>query len=205
MGFFSNLSIRIKISLIAAVGIIGFSLYLLFNLSVTKQNEIKLHAVSTVYFPLLERANANLVRLDKLRETFSAAVAASELDKLADAEVLAAQIETAFTEFGQIDPTFDSYVANIRDLFERYFTLANEISKSMIEGTVSPEKMTSSINELQDAQSAVELALTGFRDAARLQFDNNIADANASATNALYLGIGTGTLVIAILAVATFL
>ncbi len=61
-------SVRIRISSIALIGIVSFFIYLMFSFVTSRNNQQLLEDLHTVYFPVLERVDANMVRLDKIKE-----------------------------------------------------------------------------------------------------------------------------------------
>ncbi|MBL1275416.1 MAG: hypothetical protein COB30_004965 [Ectothiorhodospiraceae bacterium] len=67
MQFINNLNVKYKILMIALVGIVGFTLYLVMNYQVTQDNSQRLSAVRTQHFPVLELSDRNIVYLDKIK------------------------------------------------------------------------------------------------------------------------------------------
>ncbi|NOX09237.1 MAG: hypothetical protein GXP22_07100 [Gammaproteobacteria bacterium] len=103
MNWLRSLSIRYKILLIVLIAVLGFSVNLVFNYSVTSSNAVRLHHIKDVYFPTLERIDANLVRLDQIKETMNTAASTAELDMLEDTDELAEAMHNAFAEVSQLD------------------------------------------------------------------------------------------------------
>ena len=71
-----KISIKLKIMSIGLIGIIGFSIGIGWTYTATTKNAVALQAVVDGYYPVLELADANQVRLDKIQAQLKAAPAA---------------------------------------------------------------------------------------------------------------------------------
>ena len=80
MRWYSDLSVRYKILMIPLVGSIGLTLFLSITHISNTRNIERLSEIRDVYFPVLEKANNNSVRLDRMVEQLNTAVTVGEID-----------------------------------------------------------------------------------------------------------------------------
>ncbi|MCK5092758.1 MAG: hypothetical protein KAR30_09550, partial [Gammaproteobacteria bacterium] len=102
MTWFLNLSIKYKLMLIVLSAVIGFIVNLGFNFQVNIQNRMSLENLRDINFPILERSDANLVRLDKVQVMLNDAVSSGESDLLEDADEVVGEMQSVFAEIGKI-------------------------------------------------------------------------------------------------------
>jgi len=202
--FSSMNSVRYKILLIAVIALIGFIINLSFNFFVTKENASRLQDVRDIYFPVLERIDANLVRLDKIKETLNTAASAGEIDMLKSADNFAGSIRSTFAEMKQLDPSISGGIDQLGGLFESYYTNASKLTKGMIEGSLemgqikqTADKMTKALNSFQDT-------LIAFRGAGYERFTDTLHQANEASETALTSGIIITLLVMLVVGAVSF-
>lgn len=204
MSWLRNSSIRTKILLIAIVGIAGFMGTLAYNYTVTGQNKARLEGVRDVYFPMLERADANLVRLDKIKEGLNAAASAAELDMVGETDALAQAMHAAFKEIAALDPAARPDVERLGDLFKVYYDAAAALTRGMIGQTLSPEQMQSAGAHMGSALQVFTEALSAFRQSTYGRFTGAIDEANAASASALEVGLAIGIVLAIVLAITAF-
>jgi len=198
MKWFSSISIRIKILLIVLISVFGFIGVLSFNYLVTNQNAERLHNVKNVYFPTLERIDANLVRLDKIKETLNAAVASSEIDLVDDTDEMATQTRTAFDEISKLDSETADGIKNVSALFNDYYADARQLTTGMIEGTLKPQDTKLAVEKMRNSLNKYSRTLKAFRSASYDRFTQSINDAEEASITALEIGLVISLLVIVI-------
>jgi len=205
MQWFSSISIRTKILLIVAIAVLGFTGTLTFNYLVTNENAVRMQNVRDVYFPTLERIDANLVRLDKIKETLNAAVAGAEIDLIDDADELAAETRTAFNEAGKLDISTVDGIKNVTQMFDRYYAAAKQLTSGMIEGTLQPQNTKQAVETMRDALTQYSRTLKAFRMASYERFTTSITEANEASKTALTIGLAISLLVITVVSLAGFI
>ena len=205
MNRFNSISIRFKILIIVLIAMLGFSGLLFFDYLVTNENTSRLQKVKDIYFPTLERIDANLVRLDKIKETLNAAVTSAEIDMLEDTDELALKTRTAFDDIAKLDAETTNETHNLSALFDRYYTNAKQLTTGLVNETIKPEKIKSSVVKMRDSLTVYSKALTDFRLAGYERFTSNISDANDASEAALSIGLSVSLFVIVIVALSGFL
>jgi len=204
MKWFSSISIRIKILLIALIAIFGFIGILSFNYLVTDENADRLRNVKDIYFPTLERIDANLVRLERTKETLNAAVAGAEIDLLDDTDEMATQTRTAFEEINQLDSEAADGIKNISTMFNHYYSDARSLTSGMIEGTLKPQDTKQAIEKMRDSLSQYSRTLQAFRTVSYERFTQNINDAEKASVMALQIGLLISLIVIIFVSLSGF-
>jgi len=205
MSWLRNLSVRYKILISVGVAILGFTAILAYNHTVTNSNATRLQNVRDVYFPMLERTDANLVRLDKIKETFTAAAASGEADLIQDAERIAGDMGASFSELAQLDPEAVADVDRLRTLFAEYFTAAKSLTMGMVNGTLTPERIQPAIDKMGNALGDFSAGLQNFRTTNYERFTGSIDTANETSSRALTIGLTISLLVIAIVGITGLL
>lgn len=202
---FSRLFIRFKILSIVGSAIVGLVVTLLFNYAVTNGNTVALEKVRDVYFPVLEHLDANLVRLDKIKETYSSAVIAAEEEMLEDASTLSDELIQSLSGITVLDAAVQESVDQLIQVFKAYTQAADDVSRGLIDETLGPEAMQPALNKMNTLLKVVEEQLRSFREKSYLNFTNAIDGANAASEDALITGLAIGLLTTLILALTGLL
>jgi len=206
MEWVSNLSIKYKVLLIGLISSIGFALYLALNFFVNIDNARRLDGIRDVYYPVLERADANINRLDKVKQDLTMAVTSGEESLVDEAMTYASAINQAFDEMGKLDVSQQSEVTQLKALFASYTNTAMPLTRGMIKGSVDMVAAQDSIGKMGKALKDFEVRLGTFRKARYDAFENTVAHAQAVSSRALIIGVAGGVVMIALLfAVAFFI
>ncbi|NOY71473.1 MAG: methyl-accepting chemotaxis protein [Gammaproteobacteria bacterium] len=205
MHFFLNLSIKFKIWAIVAGGIVGLMVVLAFNYNATSHNKVTLEQVRDIYFPILERLDVNLVRLNKIKESYSAAVIAGEEDMLEEVITLAQSLVQTLNEVATLESRDQAEVDQILKNLTAYIEVANTLSLGLIEETLSATEVPLMMKEMNERLSLSEANFNQFRDHAYQRFTAAIDEANEASAEALIIGIIVGVMMTLVLALAGFL
>jgi len=197
MNWFGSLSIRFKILLIAMVAVLGFAGNLAFNYIVTSSNADRLQKVRDIYYPTLERVDANTVRLNQIKVALNDAVTSSEIDSLEDTDELAQTMRTAFAEIAAMDSDVAGDVERLETLFDSYYSIARQLTAGMIEGSLQAINLKTTADSMRQHLADLEKTIGVFREASYNHFSNTIQEANDSSERALQVGLIISLLVIA--------
>jgi len=192
MSLLSKLSIRFKIFTIVMGGIIGLVVTLAFNYSATSNNKVTLEKVRDIYFPTLERLDANLDRLGKINENYSAAIIAGEEDLLEDISVQAEALIQALNEISALDSKEQAVVDLLLVEFTTYIKKADLLSRSMIDETLDMEAAQPALFKMNANREVVKKELQAFRERSYQLFTGAIDGANKASAGALTLGMIIG-------------
>ncbi len=199
MQWFRNIKIKYKILLVAFVGVFGFSSYLVMNYQVTQANSDRLDAIRTIHFPLLERTDANLVRLDHIKDIWNSAVTTGDEDLVDDALVIAKKTREVFKEITSLDTKNSSDVSKLENKFKVYFSQSKKLTLGIIDETITGDNLKELAAELSISRKSYETSLHKFRDVHYKVFNEILKTADISSKNNLLWGLIIGTVVIVLL------
>lgn len=203
MVFFKNLSIAHKIWLIPLVGIIGLLSYLTITITEINGTVATLNDAQSKQFPLLQIAEKNLIRLEKIKETLGNAVASAEEEMLDEAESLALELRGDLNQIRQTDRTTIEDVETIRQQFNTYFQSSFSLSREMVDETVDFSTVGARSQAMSEQLAAVESSLKQFQQKQMQAFTAAFEGARSSASSLSIIGIVVALVtVVALLAVA---
>src|ERR1700753_3082279 len=87
-----------KVFLLVGVAILIFMAFSAYSVTKEIQGSAQLAAIKDLYFPVLQRLDANVVRIDKMEELYIQVVVAGDRDMIAKAAELTTQTDSAFAE-----------------------------------------------------------------------------------------------------------
>ena len=205
MRMIKGLSIKYKVLLISAVGVIGFIVNLAYSYTVNSGNESRLDIIRDVSFPVLERTDANIVSLDKVKNTLRGAVEMAEEDMINDADKLATDIKARFVEIATIAVDKQEQIQDLDTLFANYYDAAKFVTQAMIDASISTEEMQAAAAGMSQSLKNFEQDLKQFRQSEYEQFTATINSAQEASSNGTRIGLLIGVVVVALLAFASFI
>lgn len=204
MRLFHGVSVRWKIYSIAIVSIIGFGGYLGFNVWVNTKNTELLTSVRDAYFPILEKATANSVRLERISELFNTAVLTGELEYLRTAETSAKTFLADFDQIYALEPVRKNDIKAIKTNFEQYYETAYAIAEEMATGEANYETINVRVTQKENLFSLLETRLEAFQRYSHQNFTGNIGTANRNSEFMLTTGFVIWSLSILVLAITVY-
>lgn len=204
MVWFNNISIKYKILLIPLVSVIGFALNLAYNYAANADSSTRLTHVQQVYYPLLEKSDAVIVKVTSIPEIFNSAVSAGEQDMIGAADSVAEEVRTLLKEIQQIESNGESKIADITNGFEAYYGSGKELSISMIKGTADFSQLSSKMADMSGQLKSLQSLLSAFRDKSFKSFNDNIQASTEGADRALMLGVIVSLATIGLLTLASW-
>ncbi|MBV1882268.1 MAG: methyl-accepting chemotaxis protein [Pseudomonadales bacterium] len=204
MKWFSDMSIRYKILIIPLVGILGFTTYLGFNYNSNTDNAKRLISIRDIYFPILENANASLVKLDQITVSLNSAVNSGEMEMIEASDDMADVMRAMFVEIEGLEPERKVEVTQIRAEFDAYYIKARGLSAGMIEGTLDFSKMGDLVADMTKNLKTVQSDLTSFRDESHGRFTGNIEETLNGSQQAFISGMIVAIGTIAVLVAVAF-
>lgn len=195
----SRLSIKLKILLIPLVGVVGFCAYLMFNYSVSGENASRLTNIRDVYFPVLERTDANITYFSRIKEALNAAVMAADEDMVSDADQLQAQSLENFRQMKELSSADSEQIELLSQQFAEYFNHARGLSMGMVKGTLDMGSAGPRIKLMDQSLKVYEKSLTAFREDIYHRFTSTVTKAETSARDALMFGMITGIALVILL------
>ncbi|MBF0383241.1 MAG: hypothetical protein HQL69_19635, partial [Magnetococcales bacterium] len=90
-----TMPLKYKFSIIPFVSILAFIIFLGVLFNVNRDNAVILDDIVKIHFPALEQADANLIRLDRIKEALQFAVSAGELEMTETAQNYAKEMRAS--------------------------------------------------------------------------------------------------------------
>ncbi|ARU55357.1 methyl-accepting chemotaxis protein [Oleiphilus messinensis] len=199
MHFFRKLSIRQKILLIPLFGTLGFLSYFLVSISYINNTVTLLDNARNVEFPLLMMARNNLAKLEKIKDTLSTAVSASEAEMLESTKQLADDIRVNFVKAKQVSTENKATIETLSAAFDKYYSLAFTLSKEMVDGTIDYSTVGQRSATLSSSLSTLESQLKDFDKERLATFTGAFDNANHAASDITTIGMTLGSVMIFIL------
>jgi len=182
-----RLPLLVKLIAAPTIGSLCFLIYLGYTVLVFSQNNSRLQSVRDQQFPALVSATEIVAALDKLIETFNAAVSANEREPLETARRIAAQVRAQLRRLSEQDAEERAQIATLAAEFDAYFAAADELSRTMLDqrGGARPEQIVGMASALDRYQRDLEL----FHLNAGRRFTTTIADATGASNRAMATGV----------------
>ena len=171
MGFLSSISIKTKILSLAGAAIIGFAVNLAVNTSINSANGERMQKVRDVYFPVVQKADANLVKLNQIGGLLNTAVATGEKDFIHSAEALKVDIVSNFDDIIKLWTNHSADTRQSLKQFNDYYKAAFEVSDGMLNGTLDMSLMSSKIEGMNTRLTAIRKSMQKSSDEALAEFN----------------------------------
>lgn len=207
MQWLKNLSIKLKISLIPAVSIIGFLVFLLITINSGSKNIVRLNEISDKNFPVLALASNNIVLLDRINELTIGAASTGEQEMLGSAKKLAVKISENLSEQQKLQPSSYDVINTLQDELDTFTELSFKLTQDMIDGTMDFSNIAEVAANKKNALEAITNSLVTFNETSLNIFTDNVQKAIETEESNLIFGaiIGVVSLVITIIMSLTIL
>ncbi|HAC33323.1 MAG TPA: methyl-accepting chemotaxis protein [Gammaproteobacteria bacterium] len=189
MNWLTRMSIRNKIMALGVIGVLGFMVVLAYTYKISVDNAKRLDASKEVHFPVLERIDANRVRLDKVAELFNQAVTSGELELIDNAAEKSAEFGQAITEIIELDAEKGENFRRIGNEFAQFFTAGSTLSQGMVSGTLSANEMKSAVADTQEKMEKVRNSLQVSRKDSYEAFTRSLDEAKQKTNSGLLVSI----------------
>lgn len=202
MNFLTKWSIAKKLFLIPIIGTVGFLVYLGITTATALKNVDLLENVREVQYPALDETKSALVKMEKVKESLSSAAMAGDEDTLEIAQNHAKETQSMLENIKSIDPKLSAEINAILKSFNDYYSLALDVSKSMIDGTADYAKLGELSATMNSNYDNAVKDLTNFKEVRTKAFQKDIQDASDSGQSTVVIG-GVMALLTIILLFAT--
>src|SRR5258708_33653299 len=129
-----------KIFLIVGVAIVVFMAFTVYSVQKEVRSSAQLAEIKDLYFPVLQRLDANIVRIDKVEETYIQVVVARDKDSIDKAAQLVQPTNQAFAEISKLYKERAAETVKLREELKQYQALATKTSLAFL--AQSTEDMT---------------------------------------------------------------
>ena len=188
-----------RVFLLVGVAIAVFLAFTAYTVTKEVQGRAQLAAIKEVYFPVLQRVDADIVRIDKMEELYIQVVVAGDRDLIGKAADLAKQADEALA---QIDPLYSvrhQDIERLRAGLNHYQASAAKASNAFL--TQADADMTSSAADMNQALAQLRADLAAFRKTAYAEFVATLAGSQQDAQIRLLMGLALGIMNLGFMAV----
>jgi len=178
-----------NIIVIVGVAIIIFLAFTTYSVNMSFKSSDHLTEIKDLYFPVLERVDANIVRLDKMEETFTLAVMIGERDMVDEATKSYQKADAAFVEMLKLNPARERDITALRDHFRSYKEAATKATEMML--SLDPDARQHTDAMLSHLKHLREEIKT-FRSSSYDNFVATLAESQQAVKLNLYMGVAIG-------------
>lgn len=197
MTFLRSLSIKSKILSLTLIAVLGFLVNLLISFNLNTENTKRLDDIQQVFFPAVEESKANTVRLERIEELLSTAVSTGEMEFVEGAQDEQKNIIAGLNRLEKIWPEYQSKINTLKQDFLTYYTAAEKVSVSMLDGSFDSSSLSNQIERMNSSLDNTKKQMTQLSEASLEAFNTTVESSNAAAQGAQSL-----TLVIALTTLA---
>lgn len=195
----STKEIRWQILMIAIIGSLGFSCYLLFNFVVANQNEERIEDIRLIKFPIIEYTRRLESNAHTIRENLTNAIGLEDPFLIDDARELGIEFEHQLKEIESLDNSVMNDTQDIRNTFQRYFGGAEQLALSLIENPDDLYKHGDKAEAINRTFVSLNRQLQKFLDKNIEQYSRSLFLADHSMKQANRWGVILGFITIAVL------
>ena len=190
-----------KVVLLVGVAIVIFMAFTAYSVHEEIQGGVKLAAIKELYFPVLQRLDANVVRVDKLESTFIEVAVTGDRDLFDKARDVAQEADATYAEVAKLDPPAAADIAQLRKDLESYGHLAETASLAFLKTSGAD---TAPMQAMNDALAATRKNLTGLRQSVYDSFVQTLAESQHGARVRLIMGLSLGLMNLCFMAVLVY-
>ncbi|MFZ4623759.1 MAG: Hpt domain-containing protein [Rhodoferax sp.] len=179
-----------KIILMIGVAIVVFLAFTTYSVNKSIQSSSQLSDIRDLYFPVLERVDANIVRLDKMQEHYLTAVMLGEQDMVDQAAEVHAKADKIFQEMLKLNPGRAADIVKLRTAAQQYKDLATSVSADLLDKKeVDVSERTALMSKTLEA---LRTDIKAFRESSYSNFVQTLGNTQHSVKVNLYMGLALG-------------
>jgi hypothetical protein len=191
-----------KVFLLVGVAILVFMAFTAYSVTKEIQGSAQLAAIKDLYFPVLQRLDANIVRIDKMEEFYIQVVVAGDRDMIPKAADLGAQADGAFAQIDSLYHGRGADIARLHAGLKQYQELATKASLAFLDQTGGDvESLAGGMNK---SLADLRANLATFRKSSYDEFVETLAGSQRDAKVRLFMGLALGIMNLGFMAVLVY-
>ncbi|MAR91283.1 MAG: two-component system sensor histidine kinase/response regulator [Pseudomonadales bacterium] len=194
-----NSSIKLKMTLIALLALVGFALVLSSNLSFFQDTNDSLRKVQEVDLKLVQLANKLQVDLVDMNRLFQAAMAEADQDTLREALRMADKQRKLLERLREVKPELGDIIADLEQSFNDYIDKTEKYVSDVISDLYTPQEMYLAFGPAMDARRVYEQKLRGFNERINTDFEGTMSQVRDHAETVTWEQFIYGTLLIVVI------
>ncbi len=169
-----SFSIKQKIIILTALSFIGFSSISFVGSNALSENTKSVAEIHQIYYPVMDLASVNQVKLDQLSERFNLAVTIGDDELLdANAETLQQMLD-AFDKQKQLLPSQNTTIDTLSKDTQDYFNKARKIAQGMIDEELNLSEVATLATDSNQRLSKLIKDVRAFGDARAKDFETSV-------------------------------
>lgn len=140
-----NFSIKLKMTFIAVIALIGFSSIVFSNYSFFQDTTGALEEIQSVEMALVQISNELQIGLVDVNRLFEAAMVENDKDTLAEALTLAKQQRKMIDKLDELKPALRSQASDLLESFEDYTSSSRRYASDVIAGVYRSDEMYTAV------------------------------------------------------------
>jgi HPt (histidine-containing phosphotransfer) domain-containing protein len=187
--------------LLVGIAILVFMAFTVNGIFKEIEGRAQLAAIKEMHFPVLQRLDANIVRIDKIESLFIEVAVTGDQDLIEKATAIGQEADQAYVEISKLDPPDAREAAKLRADLKNYQELATKASLAFLKTQGSDMELMGPMNAaLADARAH----LKGFRASSYNDFVNTLSASQNSSSTRLIMGLSLGAMNLAFMAVLVY-
>jgi HPt (histidine-containing phosphotransfer) domain-containing protein len=191
-----------KVFLLVGVAIVIFMAFSVYSVTKEIQGSAQLTAIKDLYFPVLQRLDANIVRIDKMEELYIQVVVAGDRDMIAKAADLGTQTDGAFAQLNSMYHGRGAEIARMRAGLKQYQALATKASIAFLDQTGGD--VAALADAMNKSLADLRADLLAFRESSYDEFVDTLAGSQRDAEVRLFMGLALGVMNLGFMAVLVY-
>lgn len=200
-----KLKIKHKISIVSAIAVIGFSIFLVHQNTVQKNTQLSVTQIREEFFPALSSVTDAKNSLKSFDQSLQTAVSTGDEDLLVTAKAQLQSLLEDLQKLEQSAPRYEAIVPSIRTDLDQYQKMAFSIAASLIDGSADFSTLPEQAKKSAGILESLNQQLQEIVDSSNNDFNQTIDSIIESTKQSMVLGITLGLLTISLLILITFL
>jgi methyl-accepting chemotaxis protein len=198
MSFINQFSIKVKISIIPIVAVIGFIATLAINTQINNENTDRLADIQELYFPVVQSSRENIVRINRIEELLNTAVSTGEADMMDLAKRTYKEMLGKINEQEALWPEKRDALELTKTTAKKYFAVALKLSEGMVNGGLEGSEIPGLVQSMNDELTKTKRYLGDFNESSLQAFNTTVSISNEATQQAL---VTTVTLILTAIAI----
>ncbi len=179
-----------KIIIMIGIAITVFLAFTSYSVKKSVESSSQLSTIRDLYFPILERVDANIVRLDKMEENYLNAVMQGEQDMVTQANEVHKRADAVFVEMIKLNPEREGAIRKLREAAQKYKDLATSVAADLVGKTGND--VSARTQDMSKTLEDLRKDIKTFRESSYADFTQTLGDTQHSVKVNMYMGLALG-------------
>ncbi len=184
-----------KYLILSVVAITAFAISISLSIQASYQNKKHLSDIKEIYFPVLERVDTTIIRIDNIENFLIQFVTTGDNSLLYDAQNLKRDSNFSLYEIKLFYPQYQDKIDDILTEFDNYFEHGIKASNLFnaqqldLQTPIDSKELEEHIFKMNQSRKSLSQKINAFRELIYNSFTQTLAKSNNDADNGLYISI----------------